>query len=178
MASTSNNNNNRFLVGIFDDDDVLLKAVDGVRGSGQEITDVFTPFPVHGLEHKMGLRETKLHTAGFLFGGTGTLFALSFITWVTTQNYPTNYGGKPFLSFLAWIPITFELTVLFASVGMVVSFYYLCNMYPGKQPKIIDVRTTDDKFAMTFKIDDDLDVNKVSDLLRAQGASEVYQKEL
>ncbi len=178
MANTSTNTNDKFLVGIFDDDDVLLKAVEGVRAAGQNITDVFTPFPVHGLEHKMGLRETKLHTAGFLFGGTGTLFALCFITWVSTMSYPTNFGGKPFLSLLSWIPITFELTVLFASVGMVVSFYYLCNLYPGKQPKIIDPRTTDDKFAMTFKIDETLDVNAVSDLLKDQGATEVYQKEL
>ena len=170
-----------YLVGMYDDDQVLLKAVENIRAAGHTITDVFTPFPVHGLEHKMGLRETKLHTAGFLFGATGTLTALSIITWISTQNYPVNIGGKPFFALPAWIPITFELTVLFACVGMVVSFYYLCGMYPGFQPKIIDKRTTDHMFAVTFELDDSREegfVNKVTNVLQENGAVEVYKKEV
>lgn len=177
----SNINKEKLLVGIFDDDDVLLSAVTDVRKSGHSIDEVFTPFPVHGLEHKMGLRPTRIHAAGFMFGTTGLLFALGLMTWVSTMNYPTNFGGKPYFSLLGFIPITFELTVLFAGIGMVVSFYYLCNLYPGKQPKIVDVRTTDDKFAMTFKIDKSTSesyINEVSDLLRTLGASEVYKKDI
>ncbi|MCB0503388.1 MAG: DUF3341 domain-containing protein [Bacteroidetes bacterium] len=171
----------QYLVGMFDDDHVLLKAVENVRAAGHHITDVFTPFPVHGLEHKMGLRETKLHTAGFLFGATGTLTALSFMTWVSVKNYPNVFGGKPLFALPAWIPITFELTVLFACVGMVVSFYYLCGMYPGFEPKIIDKRTTDHMFAMTFELDgsrEDGFVNSVTSLLEENGAVEVYKKEV
>lgn len=174
-------NKKTYLVGMFDDDDVLMHAVDNIRAGGHEITDVFTPFPIHGLEHKLGLRPTRLHTAGFLFGATGTITALSFITWISTKNYPTVFGGKPFFSLPAWIPITFELTVLFASVGMVVAFYYLNNMYPGKEPKIIDKRTTDHMFAMTFELNDSRKEgfeNTMSDLLRKNGAVEVYRKEL
>lgn len=174
-------NKKTYLVGMFDDDDVLMHAVDNIRAGGHEITDVFTPFPIHGLEHKLGLRPTRLHTAGFLFGATGTITALSFITWISTKNYPTVFGGKPFFSLPAWIPITFELTVLFASVGMVVAFYYLNNMYPGKEPKIIDKRTTDHMFAMTFELNDGRKEgfeNTISDLLRKNGAVEVYRKEL
>lgn len=174
-------NKKTYLVGMFDDDDVLMHAVDNIRAGGHEITDVFTPFPIHGLEHKLGLRPTRLHTAGFFFGATGTITALSFITWISTKNYPTVFGGKPFFSLPAWIPITFELTVLFASVGMVVAFYYLNNMYPGKEPKIIDKRTTDHMFAMTFELNDGRKEgfeNTISDLLRKNGAVEVYRKEL
>lgn len=174
-------NKKEYLVGMFDDDLVLLKAVDSVREAGHSITDVFTPFPVHGLEHKMGLRETKLHTAGFLYGLTGMITALSFMTWVSVKNYPSVFGGKPLLALPAWIPITFELTVLFACVGMVVSFYYLCGMYPGFQPKIIDKRTTDHMFAMTFELDDSREdgfVNKVTNVLQDSGAVEVYRKEV
>jgi len=148
-------NTKQYLVGMFDDDDVLMDAVGNIRGAGHKITDVFTPFPVHGLEHKLGLRETRLHTAGFFFGGTGLLTALGFITWISTKNYPTVFGGKPFFSLPAWVPITFELTVLFASIGMVVAYYYLNNQYPGKQPKIFDRRTTDHMFAMVFELDTD-----------------------
>lgn len=177
MADTKN-----YLVGMFDDDDVLLKAVENVRAAGHEITDVFTPFPVHGLEHKMGLKPTRLHTAGFLFGGTGTITALGFITWISTKNYPNVFGGKPFFALPAWIPITFELTVLFASVGMVVAYYYLNNQWPGKQPKIIDRRTTDHMFAMVFERDGSKDDNYydnvLSGLLKENGAVEVYNKEI
>lgn len=96
--------NQKYLVGIFDDDDDLLHAVKNIRGAGHTITDAFTPFPVHGLEHALGLRPTRLHTAGFFFGGIGILFMFSFLTWMTTSNYPINFGGKPFFAVLGWVP--------------------------------------------------------------------------
>lgn len=171
----------KYLVGLFDDDHDLLHAVDAVRKAGYKITDVYTPFPVHGLEHKMGLRPTKLHTAGFVFGATGLTTALTMITFASTRNYPTNFGGKPFFSLPSWVPISFEHTVLFASVGMVIAFYYLCNMYPGKQPEIIDPRSTDDKFLMTFELtgsEGDEYISEVSALLKHEGAVEIFQKEV
>lgn len=175
------NETKKYLVGMFDDDDVLLHAVKDVRKAGYEITDVFTPFPVHGLEHAMGLQPTRLHTAGFFFGATGLTVALSMITFINLFNYPTNFGGKPFFGLLAYVPISFEHTVLFSAIGMTVSFYYLCKLWPGKQPKIIDERTTDYLFAMTFELDSSKDVNyinAVSEILKKEGAIEVYQKEV
>lgn len=170
----------KLLVGIFDDDHTLIHSIEHIRHDGYKVGEVFTPFPVHGLEHALGLRPTKLHTAGFMFGATGTTFALSFITWVSTLNYPNNFGGKPFFSLPSWIPITFEMTVLFAAWGMTLSFYYLCKLYPGKQPKIVDPRTTDHLFAMTFDLagKDESYVETLSSHLKAQGAIEVYIKEL
>lgn len=165
---------------MFDDDHTLLHAVESVRKAGVQITDVYTPFPVHGLEHKMGLRPTKIHTAGFIFGATGLTTAFSMMTFANTFNYPNNFGGKPLFALPAWIPIMFEHTVLFASVGMVIVFYYLCNMYPGKQPAIIHPRTTDDLFAMTFEIDgaDAAYISQVKELLNGEGAVEIFEKEI
>lgn len=169
----------KYLVGMFDDDHTLLHAVDGAMKAGYVIDDVYTPFPVHGLEHKMGLRPTKIHTAGFVFGLTGTILAFSLMAFASTINYPTNYGGKPLFALPAWIPIMFELTVLSASVGMVSVFYYLCNLYPGKQPQIIDARLTDDMFAITFDISkDSSEVSRFTDFLKHEGAVEVYEKEI
>ena len=171
----------KYLVGMFDDDDVLLHAVEHVRHAGYDITDVYTPFPVHGLEHKMGLEPTRIHTAGFFFGATGLTVALSMITFINKFNYPSDFGGKPNWALLAYVPITFEHTVLFAAIGMTVSFYYLCKLWPGKKPIIIDERTTDHLFAMTFELDKNKDsnyINAVSDLLKKEGAIEVYQKEV
>lgn len=173
--------NQKYLVGIFDDDDDLLHAVKNIRGAGHTITDAFTPFPVHGLEHALGLRPTRLHTAGFFFGGIGILFMFSFLTWMTTSNYPINFGGKPFFAVLGWVPPLFEVTVLWASIGMTVSYYYLNNMYPGKMPKIIDPRTTDHKFALTFELNDSTEasyISEMTELLKRQGASEVFEKEV
>lgn len=165
---------------MFDDDHTLLHAVDAFRKSGINIADVLTPFPVHGLEHKMGLRPTKLHTAGFVFGLTGLTVAFTMMTFANAFNYPINFGGKPVFALPAWIPVMFEHTVLFASVGMVVSFYYLCNMWPGKQPKIIDPRITDHMFAMTFDMDaiDQSQVEQITSLLQHEGAVEVFEKEI
>jgi hypothetical protein len=171
----------KYLVGIFDDDHDLLHAVEHIRGAGHSITDAFTPFPVHGLEHAMGLRATRLHTAGFFFGGIGFVFMISFLTWMSLSNYPINFGGKPYFSLLAWVPPLFEVTVLWASIGMTVSYYYLCNMYPGKMPKIIDPRTTDHKFALTFELSDntgDEYIKEMTALLKHEGASEVFEKEV
>ena len=174
-------NTKKYLVGIFDDDDTLLHAVTDVRNAGYEITDAFTPFPVHGLEHRMGLEPTRIHTAGFFFGLTGFTVALSMITFINKFNYPTDVGGKPNWAILSYVPIVFEHTVLFSAIGMTVSFYYLCKLWPGKTPAIIDERTTDHLFALTFELDSTKDTNyiiNVSELLKKEGAIEVYQKEV
>ena len=124
----------KFVVGSFSDEAVLFPAVKNVRKAGYKIHDVYTPFPVHGLDHAMGLRETSLHTAGFIYAILGTTTALTFMTWVFTKDWPLNIGGKPHFALPAWIPITFELTVLFSAVGMVLTFCYLCNLAPFVKP--------------------------------------------
>jgi hypothetical protein len=86
--------------------------VKNVRKAGYKIHDVYTPFPVHGLDHAMGLRETSLHTAGFIYAITGTTTALTFMSWVFTKDWPMDIGGKPHFALPAWIPITFELNCI------------------------------------------------------------------
>lgn len=171
--------NNKFVVAIYDHEDHLKSAVRSLRKAEVEIYDAITPFPVHGLEHEMGLKDTSLHTAGFWFGITGTTVALSFMTWVFTSNYPLNVGGKPFFALPSFIPITFELTVLFASVGMVVTYCVRNKLYPGRIPRIFDRRLTDDKFALTFAVDDKSadEVSGLKNLLQQTHAIEVNDKE-
>ncbi len=173
--------NKKILFGLFDDETTLVGAVQKVRAEGIKIQDCLTPFPVHGLDEAMGLRQTSLHKAGFVFGATGTLTALTFILWITTNNYPINYGGKPFLSLPAWIPITFELTVLFASVGMFFTYLYLNRLAPGVKPVIIDERITSHLFAMTFDIDEnttEANKEKIRTVLKNCGAVEIHEKEI
>jgi hypothetical protein len=163
----------KFAIGCYDDEAVLFPAVKQVRKSGYKIYDVFTPFPIHGLDAAMGLRDTSLHTAGFVYGITGTTIAFSFITWALTYDWPLNIGGKPHFSLPAWIPIMFELTVLFAAVGMVLTFCYLCQMAPFVKKDHFHPRATDDLFVMAIEITERTNEAEVTDFLKASGAIEV-----
>ncbi|MBD0278132.1 MAG: DUF3341 domain-containing protein [Bacteroidota bacterium] len=163
----------KFVVGNFYDEGVLFPAVKSVRKAGYKIHDVYTPFPIHGLDAAMGLRDTSLHTVGFIYGITGTAVAFSFITWVFTTDWPLNIGGKPFFALPAWIPIMFELTVLFASVGMVLTFCYLCQMAPFVKKDHFSLRATDDTFVMAIECSDKTNEQDVMDFLQNAGAQEV-----
>lgn len=79
--------------------------------------------------------------------------AFGGMTWIFTRDWPMIFGGKPYWSVPAFIPITFELTVLFASIGMVVTFYTICGLGPGVNNTILDERTSDDKFALAFDLE-------------------------
>lgn len=163
----------KFIVACFDDEAVLFPAVKQMRKSGYKIHDVYTPMPIHGLDAAMGLRDTSLHTAGFIYGITGTATAFSFITWTLTYDWPMNIGGKPHFSLPAWIPIMFELTVLFASVGMVLTFCYLCQLAPFVKKDHFHPRSTDDLFVMAIETTDKTNENELIDLLKSIGSIDV-----
>ena len=81
----------KFVVGSFGDEDILFPAIKKVRKTGYKIYDVYTPFPIHGLDKALGLRDTSLHTAGFFYALAGTTTALGFITWALTTDWPLNF---------------------------------------------------------------------------------------
>jgi len=163
----------KFIVSNFYDEEVLFPAVKKVRRAGYKIHDVYTPFPIHGLDKEMGLRDTSLHVAGFIYGITGTATALGFITWALSVDWPLNFGGKPFFSLPAWIPIIFELTVLFASVGMVLTFCWLCQMAPFVRKDHFNLRSTDDTFVMAVECTDKTNEQEAIAFLNSIGAKEV-----
>ena len=164
----------RFVVGSFDDEAVLFPAVKKVRLAGYKFHDIYTPMPIHGLDHAMGLRETSLHTAGFIYGITGTTTALSGIGYTLVYDWPLNFGGKPHFALPAWIPITFELTVLFASIGMVLTFCYLCQMAPFVRKHHFSLRATDDQFIMVIECTAKTNEVELQAFLKSVGASDVH----
>ncbi|NER84189.1 MAG: DUF3341 domain-containing protein, partial [Leptolyngbya sp. SIO1D8] len=83
-----------YLVGIYDDEDVLVNAIKQVRKSGIKIHEVFTPYPIHGLEDVLGYRRSRLPIAAFLFGLTGTALALTMMFYMMGFDWPMNIGGK------------------------------------------------------------------------------------
>ena len=168
-----------YLLGLFDDEEVLLDAVDKVKANNIRIHDVVTPFAVHGLDHKLGLRESRLHIGGFWVGATACTIAVTFMSWVFVANWPITFGGKPNFSFPAFIPIMFEFTVLNASFWMTFAFLALCHLWPGRFREPLDPRTTSHLFGMVFKITDNItqdEKNRMTQVLKDAGAVEVKER--
>ncbi len=167
-----------YLVGVFDDDDVLLNAIPKIRESGIKIEDVYTPFPVHGIEEKLGYKRSKMSVAAFCFGMCGTSFAIWMQTWMLGFDWPMIIGGKNFISAPPFVPVTFELTVLIGSLGMVGTFLVIAGLAPWAKPRIFDLRSTDDKHVMAIDLAaNSRSENEIQGMLQSNGASEVYRKD-
>ncbi len=166
------------LFGLYDDETDLLSAVKEANARHLHIDNVYSPFPVHGLDPLLGLQESRLHQAGFVYGAIGMLTAFLFMTWVFTRDWPIIFGGKPYWSVPAFIPITFELTVLFASIGMVVTYYAVNGQGPGVTNAVLDDRITDDKFCISFDAGhaSEEEVSKFQQFLTESGAKEIRTK--
>ena len=163
----------KFVVGCYDDEEVLFPAVKKVRRAGYKIHDVYTPFAVHGLDKAVGYRETRLHTAGFIYALMGLTTALSGISWILAKDWPLNIGGKPHFALPAWIPIMFELTVLFSAVGMTLTFCYLCQLAPFVKKHHFHPRATDDMFVMAIECTSKTNVEEAKNFLASTGAKEI-----
>jgi hypothetical protein len=173
-----NTKNKELLYGVYGDEVPLLKALKVAQRDHIDVYDVFTPFPVHGLDPLLGLSESRLHIAGFIFGMTGTATAFGFMTWAFLRDWPIIFGNKPFWPVPAFIPVTFELTVLFAAIGMVVTFYTVCGMGFGAKNPVLDERSTDDKFLIAFDVTgaSNEEVGRLKGFLNGSGAEEVITK--
>jgi hypothetical protein len=144
--------NKKYIVGVFDDEDVLLPAVKKIREEGVQIHDVYTPYPVHHLDTYLGYKRTRLGKAAFLFGATGTTLAITMISYMLGFDWPMDIGGKDFLPAPNFVPVTFESTVLISALGMVGTFLVSRGLGPGKKAVMFDPRSTDDKHVMAINL--------------------------
>jgi hypothetical protein len=175
----SSSKTKRFALGIFEDEDVLLHAIDNIRGAGVKIYEVFSPYPVHGIDDALGIERSRLPIAAFFYGMCGLAFALWLQIYTLGFDWPMIIGGKPHIALPAFIPVSFELTVFFTCHGMVITFYTISKLYPRFKTPVLDVRSTDDKFVMAIELDENSSqLPKLTQLLRENGASEVNQKEM
>ncbi|MBD2699671.1 DUF3341 domain-containing protein [Spirosoma sp. BT702] len=170
--------NGKFLVGIYDDDDVVLQAVKDVKKAGVRIHEVYSPFPIHGLDVALGHPRSRLGIAAFMFALSGTITALSLTFYTEGFDWPMIVGGKDSYSPIIYVPIFFELTVLFCALGMVGTFLVSNGLGPTVKPLMYDLRTTDNKFAMAI----DLSKNNIGEvdieqILKSSGAAEVNVKQ-
>lgn len=161
---------------IYTDDDILLQAVKQTRAEDYHISEIYTPFPVHGLDEAVGLAPTRLAITSFLYGLVGFSLAVWMMNYMMIVDWPQNIGGKPSFSFRenmpAFIPIMFEMTVFFAGHLMVITFYLRSKLWPFRKAGNPDPRTTDDHFLMEVDVANH-DVNKLSEFLFNTGAVEI-----
>ena len=141
---------------MFDDDDILLDAVKQIVKSKIHINEIYTPFPVHGLDKAMKLKPTNISIATFIYGCIGFTVAVMMMNYIMIVDWPQNIGGKPSFSYIenmpAFVPIMFEMTVFFAAHLMVITFYLRSKLWPFKKAENPYPSTTDDKFLIEIGI--------------------------
>jgi hypothetical protein len=169
--------NQKYILGIFSDEVPVLDAVRALRASGSSIHDVYSPFPIHGLDEALGLKRSRLPKAAFLFGVTGLSLSVLMQAWMLGIDWPMNIGGKPALAWPDFVPVSFEITVLLTALGMVATYFYACGFFPGAIPKQPDIRITNDKFCIAIN-SEGADQAAVEAVLRLHGAEEVKVEEV
>ena len=145
----------KIIYAMYDDDDKLLDGARMLVSKGIHVNEVFSPMPIHGLDDVIGVRHTRLGIASFLYGLTGLMLATLGMKYFMIDDWMMNIGGKPSFSYLenlpAFIPITFEFTVLCAAHGMAITYLLRNKTLPGMPASNPDPRTTDDMFVMEIR---------------------------
>jgi len=148
------------LTALFSTPDALMHAVEATVKAGYTKYDVHSPYPVHGMGAAMRLRTSPLGYFALAFGLLGAVSSVGFMTWAALIDYPLVIGGKPFWSWPAFVPVAFEMTVLFASVLTVVSMIVLFFKFPNNSHPLHDTpymkRVSSDGFGISIQREDPL----------------------
>lgn len=167
----------RLFVAYFEDEQDIVEATKAARTAGHEILDVYTPYAVHGLDKAMGLKPSRLPWLCLIFGLLGATAKLWFQVWTSAFNWPVNIGGKPLASIPAFVPVTFEITVLFAGLGTVGAFFLVSNLRPGRRPAVSYDRATNDRFVLVLvERDASFDLQRATDLFKRHGCVKAEER--
>ena len=177
----------KVIYGLYDDDDKLVHATKILVGKGYSINEIYSPFPVHGLDTAMGLKYSRMAITSFIYGVIGAFLITLLMWYIMVSDWPMIIGGKPNFTYgqnlPAFIPVTFEATVFFAAHLMVITFLFRCGLYPGRgvfagsKKYNPDPRTTDDKFLMEICEEDANKIKKIKALMKETGAVEIQMGE-
>lgn len=162
---------------VLDQDTRTVTAARELRAAGFEVTDVYSPYPLHGIEEAIGLRPTRLSAATLAGAAAGGLLAIGFQAWVGTIDWPMNIGGKSYLALPALAPVTFELAVLLAAFATVGGLIVRTGLLPrGEALQGPMARVTDDRFVILVREDDGgFDLKRFRELAQAVGAERVVE---
>ncbi len=169
--------NRRFLLGVFEREEDILAVTRKARADGLTIADVYAPYAVHGLDRAMGLRPSRLPWVAFALGLIGAAFKVWFEFWTSAVAWPIDIGGKPWNSLPAFVPVTFEVMVLFAGIGTVVAFLVGRRLLPGRKAKLPMLGVTDDRFVLVIEeTDAAFDLAKAEALLAEHNAVRIEER--
>ncbi len=167
----------RFTLASFGDEDDILNVTHAVREQGYKIVDVHAPYAVHGLDTAMGLRASKLPWVCFALAVVGALGKTWFEYWTTWLDWPINVGGKPFDSLPAFLPVTFEVMVLFAGLSTVAALFIHQRLYPGRKAVVPTDRVTNDQFVLVIEeTDASFDYQELCTLLNQHHAVSIEER--
>jgi len=167
---------------MYDDDEVLKDGAKKLVSKGIKISEVFSPFPIHGIDPIIGIKDTRLGIMAFLYGLTGTVLATFGMWYMMVYDWPINIGGKPNFTYLenilSFIPVTFEFAVLCAAHGMVITYLLVNKTLPGMPAQNPDPRTTDDRFVMEVRTDENkkFTVDELESMVKDTGIVEFDKK--
>lgn len=165
------------MAAIFNTEEQILAAARKTREMGFTKFEAISPYPVHGMEEACAIKRSWIPYVTFVAGLTGLAAGTWFTWWTSAVNWPINVGGKPFFSLPAFVPIMFELTVLFAALCSVGALIYACGL-PRVNPPVIDPDLTSHRFAIFIPSNDSgYDESKISDMFRGLGAAEIKKAE-
>lgn len=173
-----NINKHNIIYLLYDDDYKLLNGIKYLINHNIDIYEVYTPFPVHGLNKILKLQDTFISKLAFIYGALGCILGIT-LTWYTMNyDWPQNIGGKPssawYLNMPAFIPVIFELTIFCAAHFMCINYLISCKLYPGAPAKNPDIRTTNDKFMVELR--NEISINNYMTVLKNSGAIEISIK--
>ena len=167
---------------MYDDDAKVMEAAKALVGKGIRVKDVYSPFPIHGIDPIIGIKRTRLAICSFMYAMTGTSLALLGMWYFMIQDWPMNIGGKPSFSLIenvtAFIPVTFEFSVLCGAHGMAITYLLRNGTLPGMPASNPDPRTTDDKFVVEITTDNNsMSADDIEAALRATDLLELSIKD-
>jgi len=174
----------KVIYAMYDDDDVLKDGAKKIVAKGVKVAEVFSPFPIHGIDPIIGVKNTRLGIMAFLYGLTGLTLATIGMRYFMIVDWPMNIGGKPSMSYiqniLAFVPISFEFTVLCAAHGMALTYFLRNKTLPGIPAQNPDPRTTDDRFVMEIRTADNVkfSAQQLEEMLKETGIVELDQKNI
>ncbi|HEY0978256.1 MAG TPA: DUF3341 domain-containing protein [Flavobacteriales bacterium] len=174
---------NKVIYAVYEDPELLKSAARKLVTAGVKVRDVFSPFPVHGLDPIIGVKRTRLAIASFMFGITGTSLALLGTYYMMIYDWPMNIGGKPnqyfYQNIPAFVPVLFEFTVFCAAHGMAITYLIRNKTLPGMPGRNPDPRSTDDKFIIELRTEDNHghSAEGMTDLLRQTTVFEINERQ-
>ena len=165
------------IVGEFETPERLKLAAEEARHAGFKVMDAYSPFPIHGLSEAIGFRDTKVPWTVFIFGLIGVTCGYSLQFYTSVIDYPMNVGGKPLNSIPAFIPVSYECTILFAAFSAAIGMF-VYNKLPMPYHPIFNAknfeRASQDRFFLAVEATDpSYDADKIEKIMKSNGALEV-----